>query len=84
MLVIKVTHNWILDEISGQWLISCQEFKRTFSPKTNYFNMFGTCPYCKKNAKLELDNRKEMKRLESIEKQQGDKVRVLNTLSGYF
>lgn len=79
-----MAHRWTLDNPDGVWLIICDEFKRDFSPKNKLFESEGKCPFCGKNARKELEERKRRKKERRREKLAEDKLKSRNTLTGYF
>jgi rRNA maturation endonuclease Nob1 len=75
-------HRWSL--VKGEWFVVCDENKKDFSCKIKCFQELGTCPYCGKNARLELEKRKKKKEENRREKYILEKQLNKGKLSGYF
>lgn len=76
-------HRWQKDK-REQWEIYCGRKEAIFSPKCTAFKERGECPYCKIDAKTELEIIKRVKKEEQRRKEMEKEIAIKNTLGGYF
>jgi len=77
-------HKWRRNDDLGTWEIDCTKREKWFSPQCEDFKINGLCPYCKKDAKTELEKRKREKEEKERQKQMSEEKLNKNTLGGWF
>lgn len=75
-------HKWNL--VNGFWYVICEENKKDFSAKLELFKEEGLCPYCRKNARNELEIKKRTKKEKDRQKEMDKRTSAKNTLGGWF
>ncbi len=75
-------HRWSL--VDGEWFIICDEKQKDFDVKLDIFQKEGRCPYCKKDARNELEMKKRVKEERERQKRMKEAVKQINTLGGWF